>query len=218
MNGHILKTVLIGASILLIFAGGLAVGWWFKEKAPPDTVRPESDAPGQHAPAPVKIKYQVRDKELLGELPEWGEWQYPASKKHSSSTGGGYTLGSTLEFAQPQCVVLTSSDDLAKVWAYYQDKCKLEGDTVTTGNLGGSLVGANASGVTHITLADHRFALTFEAPPGPRVKARGFTVGTARYDLTVLLQPMEGESRTCIFLVYRPNKAFQSLLKQVVSD
>jgi hypothetical protein len=209
MSRPILKTMFISASALLIFGGGLVVGrWWGREK----------DSAAQNTGAQRKIKYQVRDAELLAELPEWEEWQYPGSKKYSSSTGGGFALGNIIEFAQPQGVVLTTSDDLAKVWAYYKEKCKLGEGTGITGSIGGSVVGASAAGITDISVADHRIALTFEAPPDRRLKARGFTVGTARYDLTVLVQQMEGEDRTCIFLVYRPNNAFLSLLKQVVSE
>jgi hypothetical protein len=167
---------------------------------------------GLIAPAPEgglppdrpRVTYRAADMELLAEPPPWQEWQYPGSRLHSSKSGFLNKVGD-IEFAGCDCVVLLAPDHPAKVWTFYEEKCRLQGADTVKSSGGGDAAHFQAD------LYDNPVRCTLAAPG--KGGARGFAVTTARYTLAGFVSRAAGDGQTGIMLVYHPNKAFLSLLR-----
>ena len=196
-----MRKVILPIVGILLLGAGVAIGWF--------AARPPYKLGGALG-KPV-ITFRAADPELLAEPPAWQEWQYPGSRVHASSTGGGSKLGD-IEFGSADRVALTTADDFDKVWAFYKDKCKLlnPGDSSSSARFEG---GGTAQAMTFKVFDDIQ-AHSFEGPKTEAVRARAFAVKSLRYTLVGFVYRPAVADATCILLVYRPNKEFISLLKE----
>ena len=108
-------------------------------------------------------------------------------------------------------VALVTEDDFDKVWAFYQDRCKL--DTPRPMRFEG---GGSAEAIT-LKVFDDVQANSLEGPKTDPPGAKAFAVKSLRYTLVGFVHRPAPAGPTSILLVYRPNKEFLSLLREKVA-
>jgi hypothetical protein len=183
----------------LLLSAGILIGWI---------------AARQNLFGRLAVKFEPGDAELLSDPPSWKDWQYPGSRIHMSQTGSGHALGG-IEFGNADRVVLTTPDDFDTVWAFYQDTCKLKDPGTNSMEFRLEVTGSGNS--MTLKIFDDILSHSFEGPANEFVRTRGFVVESLRYTFVGFVSRPVASNSTDIFLVYRPNREFISLLKERIA-
>ncbi len=141
----------------------------------------------------------------------WEEWKYPGGRIHNNFSGGGGAVGD-IKMGRTEQATLLTTDAFDKVWAFYQNKCKLPAPGVSATNTRVEF-GGNERAIT-LTVFDDVQPYSFEGPKNELIQSRGFSVQSLRYTLVGFVYRTTGADETCIHLVYRPNDEFIGLLKE----
>jgi hypothetical protein len=185
------KFVLAVAVLVLIagaFAGGYYLCYW--------------QNPAQIVANPPKERKPTAP-------PDWKEWQYPDSQEGNSGKGGGGMMGG-VSVGPIYDVVLTTSDDLVKVHAWYAKKFDSEIIAVPTG--AGSNTKMNSEDkddpiINFDVTLDNTLPKDDRDKGGARpVRAKVISIRTPRYALAINISRADGEAHTHIIISYFPNE------------
>jgi hypothetical protein len=129
---------------------------------------------------------------------------------HNAISGTGCTVGGITVSGTAQVTLLTTHD-FDRVWAYYQQKCKLRAPGTAMTTIRSEMSGTQSQ-ITY-TLYDDVQPHSFQGFKSDLLRARGFYVQSLHYTLVGFVYQLTESNQTCIHLVYRPNTEFISLLK-----
>jgi hypothetical protein len=180
-----MRRVLLIVVALVLVGGGFAAGWL--------AARPhQSDDPWKDAP-------------------DGSEWHYPGGAVQGSSKGGKF-LADGVRVGPQYTTVLTTSDDVPKVLAYYAAKLNAPQVAGADGGSGFSHFDTEAAlkVVQGAVLQDNTQPPGAGQPKAGQLRAtRPVRVGvinvcTERYDLCLFISRAEGEEHTHIVVAYGP--------------
>jgi hypothetical protein len=226
--------------LTVVFVVGIGVGFLAAPHRPRDTAAPVAENESIQTPAPPALKrarpvYRVSThgenvastpdsdpgseggcrigyhfwEDFFSDVPTVEKWHYPGSKITRKDVGGGGSTG-VIEWGSEERLVMTTPDNVDKVWKYYQTKLGLKEE----GDMSGVTFGAFGNEPGKITFSIHEDLnlFTFPMPKSHHVGVKLFSMDSQRYHVVVCIIRANQDVLTSIAVAYRQNKEALSLL------